>query len=325
VLVVIAGGLTGYLIKAHHDQQSAGGSGPAIATTDLSAIAGRPRIVFRSESRAHFGRLAMVALDDPAGPRAITPTACERVYASRVNVVCLELNHLSVLYRARVLDATLHTVQTLPLSGSPSRARLSADGRLAATTAFTSVGDSYATADFSTRTYVSTVGSDSRSTSLEDFALIRDGRRISPVDRNFWGVTYAADDNTFYATVGFDGHTWLVRGDLSARTVTTLRPDAECPSLSPDGRHLVYKKRLDRPRGRWRLTALDLRTGTETRLAETRSVDDQVEWLDDDRVMYAIPQTGNNAAISDIYAVAADGTGAPTILIREASSPSVVR
>ena len=52
--------------------------------------------------------------------------------------------------------------------------------------------------------------------------------------------------------------------------MTALRTDAECPSLSPDGSRLVYKKRLGNPDpGVWRLASLDLATGVETVLAET--------------------------------------------------------
>ena len=38
----------------------------------------------------------------------------------------------------------------------------------------------------------------------------------------------------------------------------TIRTDAECPSLSPDGTRVAYKKRGDRARGDWRLAVLDI-------------------------------------------------------------------
>ena len=75
-----------------------------------------------------------------------------------------------------------------------------------------------------------------------------------------------------------------------------MRTDAECPSLSPDGTRVAYKKRGDRATGEWRLAVLDLATGKETLLAERRSVDDQVEWLDDDRILYGLPGRGSDAA-----------------------------
>jgi hypothetical protein len=296
-----------------------------LPTTALSTVESRPRIVFRSNDRAHFGVVAMVPLADPSGARALTSTPCERVYASEHRMVCLSLDRVAVKYRSQVLGADLRPTRTLPLAGIPSRARMTTDGTLAASTAFTAVGDSYASKEFSTRTFISRTAGTTESLSLEDFRLIHRGRSVSPVDRNYWGVTFAADDNTFYATVAFAGHTSLARGDLRSRTVTTLRSDAECPSLSPDGKRLVYKKRLGKPAGHWRLAALDLASGKETLLAETRVVDDQAEWLDDDHVLYAIQGTRGDPYLSDVYQVLADGTGAPKLLIRRASSPSVVR
>ena len=67
----------------------------------------------------------------------------------------------------------------------------------------------------------------------------------------------------------------------------------------------------------WRLHVLDLASGRETALAETRSVDDQVEWLDDERIMYGLA--------GDVWVVAADGGGKPRVFIPDALSPAVVR
>ena len=67
---------------------------------------------------------------------------------------------------------------------------------------------------------------------------------------------------------------------------------------------------------------LDLSTGQDVALAETRSVDDQVEWLDNTSLLYAIPRAGS--ATADVWVVSADG-GEPQVLIPGASSPAVVR
>ena len=273
------------------------GDPPTVGLADIEA---GPRIVFRDNARAHFGVLAMAALREPSGPRAVTTTRCARSYAAMhrgtAETLCLSLNPHTIEYQTDVLDDQRRPVQSLPLEGIPSRARLSRDGTLAATTAFTAAGDSYVTKNFTARTYITTVGRPHSSVDLERFRLTVDGRRVSPIDRNYWGVTFSADDNRFYATVAFGGRTWLVRGDLHARTVTTVHENVECPSLSPDGRTLVYKKRYDANRQHWRLTAVDLRSQRETPLAETRSIDDQVEWLDDAHVMYEVPRSGRTPA-----------------------------
>jgi hypothetical protein len=55
---------------------------------------------------------------------------------------------------------------------------------------------------------------------------------------------------------------------------------------------------------------------------ETRSVDDQAEWLDNDRVLYAMP--ADHANLPDVWSVPADGTGAPRLFLAQAESPAVV-
>ena len=108
--------------------------------------------------------------------------------------------------------------------------------------------------------------------------------------------------------------------------MTSVRTDAECPSISPDRTRVAYKTRQGNSApGQWHIAVLDLATGKETVLAETRSVDDQVEWLDDNTVLYALPRDGSEATVTDVWQVPADGTGSPTILVPEGSSPSVVR
>ena len=88
----------------------------------------------------------------------------------------------------------------------------------------------------------------------------------------------------------------------------------ECPSLSPDGTRLAFKKRLDgADPDDWRLSVLNLKTGEEHPLAETQNVDDQAEWLDNDHVLYAkFPDEG----FPDIWSVPADGTGRAEALPR---------
>jgi len=211
----------------------------------------------------------------------------------------------------------------LPLVGFPSRTRLSQDGALVATTTFVA-GDSYLSQGFSTRTYVTDV---ERGTTVspEDFRLVHQGAPVTPTDRNYWGVTFAPDDRTFYVTVAWAGHTWLARGDLNAREVTTLAENVECPSLSPAGTAVAFKKRVSNGSQPWRLMVRDLGTGRETPLAEVRSVDDQVTWLDSATIMYAVPRGTPGTATSDVYAVPADGSGTPTLLVEDAWSPAVLR
>jgi len=325
ICVLLVGAAVGYLINARNNQQRARAAAPPVARTSLAGVLSVPHIVFRNTNpRTRYGMVAAVPLTDPSGPRALTDTECDRVYAAARKVLCLSSDAgVVTTYAAHVLTEQMATLQALPLTGVPSRARLSPDGTLAATTSFIA-GDSYAGGSFSTRTVISQVGG-SKVGDLEDFTLVHDGQRILPTDRNYWGVTFAPDDNTFFATVKFSGQTWLVRGNIAQHRVVTLHKDAECPSLSPDGKFVVYKQRGSLPVGQWRLVGYDVATGKVTPLAEKRTVDDQVEWLDSSRVIYGIPRGGAQAATDDVWEVPADGSGIPKLLIPDAWSPAVVR
>jgi hypothetical protein len=103
-----------------------------------------------------------------------------------------------------------------------------------------------------------------------------------------------------------------------------VRDDVECPSVSPDGTRVAYKKRFTRDgRVGWELHVLDLRTMADVALAEERSVDDQLEWLDDEQVLYSVAAAGGVG--SDVWRTSADGTGSPGVFLRAAYSPAVVR
>lgn len=325
IAVVLIGGTAAYLVLSRTRQQEAVRAAPPQNTVSLAQIAGGPRIVFRNTAIGPaYGRVAMVSLADPSGPRALTRTSCDRVFVARARTLCLASDPgVVTTYTATTFVDAAGPTQDLPLTGIPSRARLSDDAKLAATTSFVS-GDSYAAANFSTRTVVSEIGTD-RSLDLETFRLIHEGKVIKPADRNYWGVTFGGDDDAFYVTVKFGSKTWLASGRFSTRTVQTIRSDAECPSLSPDGTKVAYKKLGTRGPGDWRLAVLDLATSKEVSLTEGHSVDDQVEWLDNDRILYGLPGEGSHAAETNVWVVPADGTGAPRMLIAKAWSPAVVR
>ena len=331
VSVVCFGLAAGYLLWSRHSAAAEttgepGSSGSEAATDlDLETALRVPHVVFRNiQPGAGFGHLAVSELAQPDGSRAVLSELCERTYATVGSGVCLAAKRgLVPTYALVGLDARLQQATSTPLVGSPSRTRISRDGTLVATTTFLA-GHSYGDGKFSTATIVRRDGTSLGN--LETFTtILPDGSKLTAVDRNFWGVTFAADDDTFYATAASGTTTWLVRGSLRDRTMTALRTDAECPSLSPDGTKIAYKKRLGSPAGVWHLAVLDLQSGKETVLAEQRSVDDQQEWLDDTHVLYALPRSGADATSTDIWQVPADGTGQPSVFIEDASSPAVVR
>jgi len=221
---------------------------------------------------------------------------------------------------ADIFDERFARLHRLPLTGLPSRTRVSPDGRRAGITVFES-GHSYAQDGFSTRTTIVDTIAGRTIGDLEQFAIFREGRRFTAVDFNFWGVTFAKDSNRFFATLATGGQKYLIEGDVDARRATIVRTGIECPSLSPDNTRIAYKH-MKGGAGEWELHVLDLGSGTDTALSkETRSVDDQVDWLDNDHVMYHI--TGARGA--DMWGLRTDDRDAPRMLRQYAYSPAVVR
>ncbi len=277
----------------------------------------------------------LLALEQPGatdGVRAVAATLrCERVHASGAAAgrgICLEARRgVLTTYHAHLFDRALRTTATFDLAGAPSRTRVSADGRLAATTVFVS-GHSYSAAGFSTRTSIIDVEAGRmRVPDLETFTVIRDGQPFKAADFNFWGVTFTPDGQGFYATLQTAGQQWLVRGDLAAQRMTLLTPGVECPSLSPDGRRIAFKRRVTGAGAgvMWQLVVRELATGHETLLAsETRNVDDQVEWLDDREIAYGLPDADLPAG-TNTWALAVDGRSTPRLLAPLAFSPAAVR
>lgn len=283
-----------------------------------------PRVVFRDTERGSgYGHVASVPLSDPKGARAVTAQACDRVYATNKYETCLRIDRgITTRFSATLYDAAGATVRTWPLPGVPSRTRISADSHLVAFTSFVT-GSEYATAGFSTATDIAAVNGKDYG-NIQKFALYIEGKRSASDDRNIWGVTFSANDNTFYATAALDDHTYLVRGDLAARTLTEVHETAECPSISPDGTRVAYKKNVGADgKTHWELAVLNLASNTETVLPEKRSVDDQVEWLNDSTLLYAVP--GTTPGDSDIWSLPADGSGSPTLFIPHAFSPAVIQ
>jgi hypothetical protein len=271
-----------------------------------------------------FKRVVLASLESPDGARYVTPLTCERVYFAGSRGLCLasEAQRPGVAtHLASVFDEHFKVLETIALAGPPSRTRLSADGRRAAFTVFDE-GHSYADGVFSTRTAIVDTMNGNVLGDLEEFKVSREGKPFASVDFNFWGVTFARDGNRFFATLRTGGRAHLVEGDADARVMRVVTVGAECPSLSPDNARIAFKKELAGSRGWWMLSLLDLSTGAVRGLsAETRSVDDQVEWLDDSDLIYFLPTANGN----NIWRLRTDVDEAPRIFVEAGSSPAVVR
>ncbi|GIG00853.1 PD40 domain-containing protein [Catellatospora citrea] len=310
VTVLLAAVAVGYIQLARGEAATADTAPAAEITLDPG-----PRLLVVADRRA-----ATVSLADPSGPRLVSGLECVRVYAAAGTGVCIHPD-TAWSYQLTVLDRQLRATRTFAVPGLPNRARVSASGRMVAWTTFVG-GDSYSTGGFSTRTGILDTRTGTMASTLEDFAVTREGRTYRNVDMNFWGVTFTADDNAFYATMATGGKRYLVHGDFAARTLRTLTDNVECPSLSPDGTRIAFKQAIggDPQRG-WRLSVLDPSTMAVTNLAETQSVDDQAAWLDERTVAYTLRAPDGTPSI---WSVPADGTGAPTKLLDGAESPAAL-
>jgi hypothetical protein len=296
----------------------------------LQALPAAPYLLLRvTGSGASHGRMALEPLNASDGVRLVSAMNCDRVHAAAGRGICLEARRGALTsYHAHLFDSGLRTTATLDLAGAPSRARLSSDGRLAAITVFVG-GHSYSSPGFSTRTSIVDVPSGRLLTAdLETFAVVKDGQPFKASEFNFWGVTFTPDAQGFYATLQTSGQQWLVQGDVAQQRMMLIAPNVECPSLSPDGLRIAFKRRVvPPPQGRvvWQLIVRELASGAETALArETRSVDDQVEWIDNREIAYALPDDTTPAA-TNAFALAIDGSSAPRLLAPLAYSPAVVR
>lgn len=260
--------------------------------------------------------------DGSTPPAPATGPVCQRVDARNGTFACLRSGSLPLTTKLFVhvgghVDGGSNAPEgAVDIWGDPNRVRVSPSGRLIGWTVFRE-GDSYVRAgQFSTTAGIYDTRTKQQYGSLEDFATFVDGKRYTALDVNFWGVTFASDDDTFYATLGTAGKTYLLKGSLAARELRAIRQHVECPSLSPDGTRIAYKFRVG---DEWRLHVLTLATGADVALAETATVDDQPAWLDSHTIGYG-RSDGTGPAV---FAVPADGSGAPRRLT-SGSSPVAI-
>jgi hypothetical protein len=313
VATVLFGG--GYVVVA-----ALRGGDTEIDAGTIAAVRDEPHVVFQNV-RGHAGdsiyaHASLAPLGSPS-QRVNTGLVCERLYFAAGRGICLA-SRQNVLggnsYKVTITGPDFTKRRQLNVDGIPIRARISPDGRWGATTGFV-VGHSYADKTFSTKTVLIDMQLGKVMADVEkDFKVLKDGKRFKEVDFNFWGVTFTRTPGRFYMTLGTGGKTYLLEADMRTRLARVITDNVECPSISPDNKRIAYKKKVG---GQWRFHVLDLATMKDTALAEKRGIDDQVEWLDNDHILYGFSP--------DIWEVPADGSGAPRKYLSRALSPAVVR
>jgi len=124
---------------------------------------------------------------------------------------------------------------------------------------------------------------------LSQFEVLAPDRRYHAADRQFWGLTFV-DSDAFYVTGYFGEDPEILFGSIQRKTIKPTGYIGSCPAVSPDGRLLAFKQLRDD--GSFEIAVAEVETGTVTVLNEDRSIDDQVEWLDNDTILYALHPDG---------------------------------
>jgi hypothetical protein len=331
--IVVAGiviGAGAYLYRARVESTAATGQlrveKSREHTQAIARIRTGPHVAFRDMAPGPtYGRMAFAPLESAAS-RLVSWLPCQRIHFSDRVGVCLAITTAPAGFPGYLLDDDLDVANTIGLPGMPSRTRVSRNSQFAAYTAFVA-GDSYLASGLSTRTRIVKMPSGDDVADLESFAVFRDGKEIHSVDFNFWGVTFTRNANQIYATLGTGGRILLVHGNIGERTFHVVAEDIECPSLSPDEKHIAFKKRFGSGFDAWWQPAVvDLATMTVRLLPEPKHIDDQIEWLDDATILYAVGHsTSSSVRRADVWKLAIDGNSPPSIFLADAESPAIVR
>ena len=234
----------------------------------------------------------------------------------------------------RVTDGALKDQSTgnLPLGMIVSRARIASDAAYASSTAFVSSGG-YSAGNLSTEALVIDLKTNKILPQLERWVIRQNGKAVNykdPAnkDLNVWGVSFVrGQSNVFYATVQFNKVQYLAKGDVAKQSLEVMKAGIECPSVSPDGKRIAYKHR---DKQRWHSAVLDLTTFKTTVFKDPSSVDDQIEWLDNDTLLYETvtfkPQGPSVDLLArSVSASLANPSAAPTLWLSNAASPAVSR
>ncbi|WP_147383879.1 hypothetical protein [Noviherbaspirillum sedimenti] len=306
----------------------------AASVSDLRPYAAGPGFALvRNAGKDAPVRIDMVRFD-PLSKKILerrpTTLACERVHMARQSIFCLgtsQQGSTGTGLSYAVTDFKLETVffGKMPMGMAVSRARVSPDATHAGSTVFIA-GHAYGTASFATQALVIDLRQRKLSMPpLENWNIFHNNVQISSKDMNLWGVSFdPRNPDIFYVTAAIKERPYLARGSISARRIDLLRPGIECPSVSPDGSKLAFKKR--RGRTGWAPAVLDLASDRETVFQESRSIDDQIEWLDNHTLVYELNTPRMMGVKTDLRQIDIRQPQNPARLwLENAASPAILR
>jgi hypothetical protein len=303
-----------------------------------SGTAGAVYALVNRPSDRDYHRVDLITFDPTTlRPISRTPTemGCSRVHAtSDGKVFCFtrvipgKPNYFSpptgYIYSR---NFTLETSYPKGL-GSVSRARISKDGKFTASTAFTT-GHSYlgvGGTTFSTATFIGNASDAKSQDNIQRWPVLNKGVEIKSTDLNLWGVTFdPANSDRFLVTAYFDTKPYLAEGSVQNRKINVLKEAVECPSFSPNGNRIAFKKRTGI--AKWSPAVMDLVTMKETIFDLPDSVDDQIEWLNDDTLIYEVVNTPlvGPSAVNLMTLNLRDAKPQQRLWLTDARSPTIVR
>jgi hypothetical protein len=270
-----------------------------------------------------YGRLGIRHAD---GSRTLLNRDCVRVHIAADHGVCLSDDGLGA-FQTTFFEAANPAVSIKSYSSAlPSRARISPGGTFSSVTAFIT-GVSYADVGAETTTLVTIdkIDSNDRLRGANGLAVDASEERYQRFDATYWGLSFV-DENEFYITGFYGDAPEIMRGTIDSMTIEPTGWIGSCPSISPDGQTLVFKEQ--RPDGGYDLAAVNVATQEKWLLGESRSVDDQVEWLDNDTILYALHPEGSDDNVQpefDIWMLDIAPGSTPELFLPNADSPAAAR
>src|SRR5262249_29886893 len=131
--------------------------------------------------------------------------------------------------------------------------------------------------------------------------------------------------DSFFVTAYFDGVPHLAKGSVGRRQIQAVAPKVECPSLSPDGTRIAFKRRISETA--WAPAVMELATLKVRGFSVPQSVDDQIEWIDDHTLVYEVvdrPLVGSAKVDLHSLDIRSD-TPTQALWMEDARSPTFIR
>lgn len=276
-----------------------------------------------------YGKLATI---DGEGDRHFFGPTCDRAHASAGMALCLEpQDGLIPTWNARVLDFTDESLPEIAseIAARPSRARVDPRGSRVVWTSFVTGHDYLSAGEFATETRYIDFSRDGVTYTADQIRAAEVPERFNAQDGNWWGVTFdPSSEDHVYLTFGHGEETEVVRSDQRRVRFESAFDNASCPSQSPDGDSMVFKRAIEGEDAPLSLVLRGLNTGDERVLNEDRFVDDQVEWLDNDTITYGLirEDSADTQPEYDIWSLdITDPDSEPELLVPFADSPGIYR